>query len=74
MSEKTGILDETGQTISTPAQDVIEPLIQHIQERPYHIGRYHTRDRLRARQNPPMPHSKAMRRVPKYNGRVAVNR
>lgn len=34
MSEKTGILDETGQTISTPAQDVIEPLIQHIQERP----------------------------------------
>ena len=34
MSEQTGILDEAGRAISKPAQDVTEPLIKHIKERP----------------------------------------
>lgn len=34
MSEQTGILDENGRAISKPAQDLVEPLIQHIKERP----------------------------------------
>jgi ElaB/YqjD/DUF883 family membrane-anchored ribosome-binding protein len=34
MSEETRILDEAGQAISKPAQDVTEPLIEYIKERP----------------------------------------
>lgn len=34
MSEKTGVLDETGQAISKESRDVVEPLVQHIRDRP----------------------------------------
>jgi hypothetical protein len=33
VSEKTGVLDETGQVISKE-RDVVEPLVQHMKDRP----------------------------------------
>lgn len=34
MSEQTGILDETGQTVRKERQDAVEPLVRHMKERP----------------------------------------
>jgi hypothetical protein len=34
VSEKTGVLDETGQVISKESRDVVEPLVQHIKDGP----------------------------------------
>ena len=34
MSEQTGVLDETGQAISKERRDVVEPLVQHMRDRP----------------------------------------
>jgi hypothetical protein len=38
MSEQTGILDDTGQPVRKEGEDVLEPLVRHMRDRPISTG------------------------------------